>query len=639
MAAALSGPSLAGDLSQEWPTNGHDKGDMRFSPLTQVTPADVGQLRQAWVFHMRPAWLDNPAANPPTLGRGGRGRGGPVAPGGRGYYLTSEMTPLVVHGLMLLATPYRRVTAIDAVTGQQVWAYDTPNNDGVATRGVEYWPGDVAAKNSKAGNRVIVATQSGKLIELDLKTGEPVKSFGKDGVLDTRTEDVMNGLPAAAYGYSSPPLVVNNVIVTGSRVQELPTLGAAGDIRGWDVATGKLLWTFHSVPRPGEVGHDTWGGDSWKQRSGVNVWTILAADPARDIVYAPFGAPSFDRWGGDRPGNNLFSDSVVAIRASTGKYLWHFQATHHDIWDVDMPVASLVEVKKGGKTIPGIAVMSKTSILFLLDRVTGKPIYDVRETPVPTDTDIPGENPSPTQPMSVTPPIAKLGWDPSDIASVTAAHRAYCEKFIADNKGVASKAFTPLRLDSAPVSFPGSLGGADWGGGSFDPKRGIFVINTNNLAHFSQQVKRPDGSYGMLHSYQYFWDPQTRMPCENPPWGQLSGIDVNTGQIKWQVPLGISENLPAGQQNTGRVNLGSPMLTASGLVFIGATDDQRFRAFDTATGKELWSVKLPGTASTGPVTYRGKDGRQYVAVVATGGNNAGAPVTSDQVVAFALPKK
>jgi len=641
MGGALCASALAADQATEWTTYGHDKGNGRFSPLTQVTPANVGQLQQAWVFHMRPAYLDNAVAYAQTqgAGRGGRapGRGarggapaGPPQPGGRGYYLTSEMTPLVANGLMILATPYRRVTAIDAVKGTQVWAYDTPNNDGVATRGVEYWAG---------GNRVIVATNSGKLIALDAKTGEPVKGFGTNGVLETRTPEILNGIPNAAFGYSSPPIVVNNVIVTGGRVQEAPTLGAAGDIRGWDVRTGKLLWTFHSVPRPGEMGNDTWGNDSWKQRSGTNVWTVLAADPARDIVYAPLGAPTFDRWGGDRPGNNLFSNAIVAIKASTGKYLWHFQAVHHDIWDVDLPVATLVDVKKGGKTIPAILVMSKTTVLFILDRVTGKPVYDVREVPVPTATDIPDEKPSPTQPMSVTPPLGKLNWDPSDVSTVTAAHKAYCDKFIADNKGAPGRMYQPLRVDSAIVSFPGSLGGADWGGGSFDPRRGLFIINTNNLAHFSQQVKEPDGSYGMLHSYQYFWDPQTHMPCQNPPWGQLNAVDVNTGQIKWQVPLGISENLPAGQQNTGRVNLGNPTLTASGLTFIGATDDQRFRAFDTATGKELWSVKIPGTASTGPVTYRGRDGRQYVAVVATGGNNAGAPVTSDQVVAFALPKR
>jgi len=637
MTSAFFGPSLAADPSQEWPTIGHDKGNSRFSPLAQITAANVGKLQQAWVFHMRPAYLDNAAAYAQFQGAGrggraGRGRGPatPPAPGGRGYYLTSEMTPLVVHGLMILATPYRRVTAVDATTGQQVWAYDLPGGESVATRGVEYWA---------QGNRIIIATQGGKLIAIDARTGEAVKSFGKDGVLETKTPDVMNGLPDTAYGYSTPPIVVNDVIVTGSRVQETPTLGAAGDIRGWDVRTGKLLWTFHSVPRPGEKGNDTWGGDSWKQRSGVNTWTNLVADPARGIVYAPLGAPAFDRWGGDRPGNNLFSDSIVAIQASTGKYLWHFQAVHHDIWDVDMPVANLVEVKKGGKTIPGIAVMTKMAILFLLDRVTGKPIYDVREVPVPTETDMADEKPSPTQPMSVTPPIGKLSWDAGDVSNVTPEHRAYCEKFIADNKGVSAKMFQPLRVDSAPVSFPGSLGGADWGGAAFDPKTGIFVLKTNNLAHFSQQVKRPDGSYGMLHSYQYFWDPATRMPCQSGPWGQLTGVDVNTGQIKWQVPIGVSDNLPAGQQNTGRTGLGYPMTTAGGLTFIGATDDHRFRAFDTRTGKEVWTIELPGSAFTGPISYRGKDGRQYVAVVATGGDNAGAPLVTDQVIAYALPKK
>jgi quinoprotein glucose dehydrogenase len=616
-------PAVAADHAAEWPTHGHDAGNMRFSPLTQITPQNVGKLEKVWTFHMRPAYLDTPAANQGQAGPGGGGRRPP------GRFLSSEMTPLVVNGLMILATPYRRVTAVDAETGQQVWAYDTPNNDGVDTRGVEYWAG---------GNRVLVATQRGKIIALDAKTGEPVKSFGTGGILDTKTPDVLNGLSDAAYGYSSPPLVVNNVLVTGSRVQEMPILGAAGDVRGWDVRTGKLLWTFHSVPRPGEPGHDTWEGDSWKQRSGVNVWNVLLADPKRDIVYLPFGAPALDRWGGDRPGANLFSNSIVALNAKTGKYLWHFQAVHHDIWDVDLPVANLIEVRKGGKTIPGIVVMSKTTIMFMLDRVSGKPIYDVREEPVPADTDIPGEKPWPTQPMSVTPPIAKLSWDPSDVTSVTPEQKAYCEKFIADNKGAASKPYTPLRVDSAVVSFPGSLGGADWGGGAFDAKRGIYVINTNNLAHFSAQEKRPDGTYNMKNAYQYFWNPQTRMPCQNPPWGQLTGVDVNTGQIKWQVPLGISEDLPAGQQRTGRINLGNPMTTASGLTFIGATDDSMFRAFDTATGKELWSVKIAGTASNGPVTYRGKSGRQYVAVVATGGNNARAPTMSDEVVAFALPK-
>ena len=609
MGAALCLPLAAFAGPGDWPSYGHDAGGGRFSPLAQITPENVDRLQPAWTYHMNPT------------------------PGATAAAATT--TPLVADGLLYLGTPYGRVVALDATTGSQVWAYQLPAGDQPANRGIGYWPGDKAH-----APRIVFGSTGGRLIALDAGTGEPAKGFGENGVVDTKTPDILNGVPNAYYGYSAPPAIYRNLAIMGSRVQENPSKGASGDVRAWDIVTGKPAWRFHSIPRPGEKFHDTWDGDSWKQRSGVNVWNMMTVDAARGIAYLPFGAPTFDRYGGDHKGLNLFASSLVAVDAATGRYLWHFQVTHHDIWDFDLDTPPvLLEVKKDGKTIPGIAVMSKTAILFLLDRVTGKPIYDVKEMPVPTDTDIPDEKPSPTQPFSVTPPLGKLSWEANDISNVTPEHRAYCEKFIADNKGVAAKPFQPLRVDSSPVSFPGSLGGADWGGGSFDPKNGIFVINTNNLAHFTQQVKQPDGSYGMLHSYQYFWDPRTRMPCQGGVWGQLTGVDVNTGQIKWQVPLGISENLPAGQQNTGRVNLGNPMLTAGGLTFIGATDDLRFRAFDTRTGKEVWTVKIPGSASTGPVTYRGRDGRQYVAVVATGGNNAGAPVMSDQIIAYALPKK
>jgi len=329
----------------------------------------------------------------------------------------------------------------------------------------------------------------------------------------------------------------------------------------------------------------------------------------------------------------------VALDAKTGKYLWHFQTVHHDIWDLDLPSASLVEVKLGGKAIPAIAAMNKTSVLFLLDRVTGKPLFETKEVPVPTETDIPGEEPWPTQPMSVTPPLAKVTYQGGDVADVTPELKSFCEKLIADKHVVASAMFQPLRTDAAVASFPGSLGGVDWGGSAFDPQRGVLVANTNNLAALPTMIKSPDGSYGMKDGYLYFWKPDTRQPCNAPPWGQLSGVDVNTGKIKWQVPLGVSDDLPADKQHTGRVNLGNPMVTAGGLTFIGATDDARFRAFDTMTGAVLWEIKLPATASTGPVSYRGRDGRQYVAVVATGGNNAGVRPMADDVIAFALPDK
>ncbi len=596
---------------------------MRHSPLKQITPVNVDRLALAWTFHMRPVSLDVAAANP-QVATSERSR-----PDSR--YIGSEMTPLVVNGLMILATPYRRVVALDATSGRQVWAYDFFGKDAPATRGISYWPGSRAEKP-----RVIVSTRNGNLVALDVATGEPIKSFGTGGTIKLKTPDVLNGFPSAYFGFSSPVLVLGNVIVAGSRVQEAPTLGAAGDVRAFDVRTGKHLWTFHTIPQPGEAGFGTWEGDSWKRRSGVNVWTTIIGDEKRGIVYLPVAAPTFDRWGADRHGQNLFSDSIVAVNVKTGKYLWHFQTVHHDIWDLDLPSATLIAVKQAGKIIPAIAVMNKTAILFMLDRVTGQPLYEVREVPVPTDTDIPGEKPWPTQPISVTPPLAKVIYEQGDVANVTPELKSYCEKLIADKHVVASKLFQPLRTDSAVASFPGSLGGIDWGGAAFDPGRGLLVANTNNLAALPTMVSRPDGSYSMKDGYLYFWNPKTRQPCNAPPWGQFSAVDVNTGKIKWQVPLGVSDDLPIDRRNTGRVNLGNPMVTAGGLAFVGATDDSRFRAFETETGNLRWEAMLPATASSGPVSYRGKDGRQYIAIVATGGNNAGVPASADYVMAFAL---
>ena len=611
----------AADLSLEWPHHGHDTGSMRYSPLRQITPQNVDKLQKVWSFHMRPANVEVPAADP-RLAEGATSRRA-------SRFLQSEATPLVIDGKMIVGTPYGRIVALNSQTGVEIWTYQLPDGDVPAMRGVEYWP---------SGKRIVATTRSAKLIELSVETGKPVPGFGTNGVLDLKTPDVMNGHPDVLYSFSSPPLVIGDVIVTGSRVQEAPTFGASGDVRAWDVRTGKKLWTFHVIPQPGEPGHETWEGDSWKDRSGVNVWTAPIGDAERGIVYLPVGAPTFDRWGADRHGANLYGNAIVALNAKTGKYLWHFQTVHHDIWDLDLPAASLIEVKQGGKTVPGIAVMNKTAILFMLNRVTGKPLYEIKEVAVPTETDIPNEQVWPTQPMSVTPPLSKLTYDNSDLANVTPEHRAYCEKLAKDKTVTASKMFQPLRADSAVASFPGSLGGSDWGGAAFDPARGIYVANTNNLAALAQMVKRPDGSYGMKDGYAYFWNPATRQPCSAPPWGNLNAVDVNTGKILWQVTLGVSDDLPAGQQNTGRVNIGNPMITAGGLAFIGATDDNRFRAFDSANGKELWSFKLEGMANTGPVSYQGKDGRQYVAVIATGGNSAGVPATTDEITAFALPK-
>lgn len=618
IAACSSTPS-----SVEWPTYHHDAGGTRFSPLKQITPANVAKLQVAWTYHMRPAGPENQGP-PSDVGDG--------PPPRRGRFSASEATPLVVNGRMFVSTPYGRVVALDPENGRELWVYELPNHDQPATRGVEYWPGQ-----GKSEPAIFFGTRSGKLIGLAAATGKPIATFGDSGVVDMKTPEVMNGFPRAPLGMSSPPLIYKNLIITGSRVQETPTRGAAGDVRAWDARTGQLVWTFHTVPRPGELGHDTWEGDSWQNRSGVNVWTSLVLDEVRGIAYLPVGAPTFDRWGGDRKGANLFSDSIVAVEAASGKYLWHFQTVHHDIWDLDLPAATLVDVKKAGKTVAAIAVMNKTAILFLLDRVTGEPLYEVKEVPVPMDTDIPDESPWPTQPMPVAPPpLARVEFKMSDLANLTPEHRAFCEQLIKDKNIVESTLFQPLRGGSAVATFPGSLGGIDWGGGAFDPQLGYFIVNTNDLASPQQLAKRPDGSWGLKDGYVYFWNHETRLPCQQPPWGSLYAVDVSTGKIAWRSTLGVSDNLPDAMKNTGRVSAGGPIVTASGLTFIGGTDDRRIRAFDSRTGAELWTFKLPASIYATPITYRGKGGKQFVAAVNTGGF-AGDPVDSDTVTAFSLP--
>jgi quinoprotein glucose dehydrogenase len=623
LASALTSSCAVAPAPGDWPSYHRDAGGTRYSPLTQITPVNVSNLRPAWTYHMRPP--GSVAPSPPPSDSSDE------VPMRRERFAVSEATPIVVDNVMYLPTPYGRVVALDADSGTERWAYELPNHDQPATRGVEYWPGVEGARPA-----IIVGTRSGKLISLDAATGTPAAGFGKDGIVDMKTAEIMNGNPRAPLGMSSPPLVYRNLIITGSRVQEIPARGAAGDVRAWDARTGNLVWTFHSVPRPGEIGHDTWEGDSWQNRSGTNVWTSLVLDEARGIVYLPFGAPTFDRWGGDRHGANLFSSSIVAVEAATGKYLWHFQTVHHDIWDLDLPAATLTDVKRNGRTIPAIAVMNKSGLLFLLDRVSGKPLYEVKEVPVPTDTDIPGEAPWPTQPMPVVPPpLTRLSFSMDEIANVTPEHRAFCERLIQEKNIVASKAFQPLRADSAVASFPGSLGGVDWGGAAFDPQLGYYIVNINELASPQQLALRPDGSWNLKEGYVYFWDPESRLPCHKPPWGNLVAVNVNTGEIAWRSVLGVSDNLPEAVKNTGRPSAGGPIATASGLIFIGATDDRRIRAFDSKTGAELWTHQLPASIYGTPITYLGRSGKQYVAAVNTGGF-VGSPTESDTVTTFAL---
>jgi len=587
-------------LAEDWRSYGHDYGDSRHSPLAQITPSNVSTLNPVWTFHMRT----------PDSTRG---------------FSSSEDTPIVVKGVMYVSTPYGRVVALDAATGMERWAYQVPGNDQPATRGVSYWPG--------RRPEIVFGTRRGLLIALHADNGAPVESFGKNGVLDLHSDAVMQGDPKAALGVTSAPVIFKNLIITGSRVQETPQQGASGQVRAFDATTGREVWHFNGVPQPGERFHDSWDGDSWIRRSGVNVWAGLTLDAQRGIAYLPFAAPTFDQSGNDRKGPSLFSNSLVAVNAATGKYLWHFQALHHDLWDYDLPLTTLVDVKKNGRTVPAVAVMSKASLLFLLDRVTGKPIYPIEEKPVPTDTDMVGEQPSPTQPMSVTPPLGRTSFTMSELSNLTPQQKAGCDKIIKDMHIVDGRYLQPQRADSGVARFPGSWGGIDWSHAAFDPASSYYILNTSNMGSPEVMVRKTDGTYDMRDGYQWFWDKSSRMPCQVPPWGNLWAVDVNTGGIVWQSILGVTDGLA--DPNTGRPNVGGPIVTGGGLIFIGATDDRRLRAFDLKTGKELWTYRLPASLYGTPMTYSVR-GKQYVAAVITGGfwgERAGA----DDVTAFALP--
>ena len=584
---ALAAHQSASDVPGNWPMPGRDPGGTRYSPLTQITPANVSQLKVAWVYHMKPA--------------------------GSTSLHPSEDQPLVVGPTMYVVTPYSRVVALDSATGREQWVFQIPDGDQASVRGANYWPG-----GEGAGPAIIFGTRRGRMYSISAVTGQLNPEFGDHGMVDLKTPEVMTTGKEKSYILPSPPLIYKNLVITGSGPGEGPGglnggPGPAGDTRAWDARTGKLVWTFHSVPRPGEVGHDTWTDDSWKDRSGVNVWGYMTVDVARGILYMPFGAPNNDRVGVDRPGNNLFANSLVAVNADTGKLLWYFQVVHHDIWDLDLETPpTLFDVRHNGKTIPAVATVNKNALMFILNRVTGKPIYGVEERPVP-QSNVPGEQTSPTQPFPLLPePLAQNTLSRDHLYQDTPEHKAWCEQYVDSNNMLLGKVpYTPTALDRYTVTLPGTQGGVNYYGGAFDPRLGLFVVNVNNLGQPMRIIRNPDGSYsnsGPLAGIVRFWNPSNHLPCTPTPWGQLVAVDVNTGKIAWRTTLGVTDILPPGKQNTGRPGLGGAIVTAGGLTFVGATDDARFRAFDTKTGKELWTVKLPASAESTPITTRMRKG-------------------------------
>ncbi|HEY6341379.1 MAG TPA: PQQ-binding-like beta-propeller repeat protein [Bryobacteraceae bacterium] len=441
-------------------------------------------------------------------------------------------------------------------------------------------------------------------------------------------------------------MIYKNVVVVGANTPA-GALATAGNARAFDARTGAKLWEFSSVAQPGQPGHDTWEGDSWKDRSGVNAWPFyFTVDERRNLVYLPLASPTSDFYGGDRKGANLYGNSVVAVDVETGKYKWHFQTIHHDLWDHDPPVPPMLfDVVRGRTTVPALALTTKSGYMYILNRETGQPIFGVEERPVP-ESDVPGEQAFPTQPFPVKPPpIARNSYRQEDLVTAedtTAEHVQACRELIEKNGGANNAGpFTTwaFRAEGAPVKsalvFPGGLGGANWGGIAWDPNsRYAFVVSQDDGALGWMEKTRDGATYdratldGAGPGRGNF---EVRLggvawPCQKPPWGRLTAVNTATGDFAWQIPLGITEGLPEAKQNTGRPALAGAMVTAGGVLFVGATDDNRFRAFEAKTGKQLWVTKLERRANADPITYRGRDGKQYVAIVA-----------SDTLIAFALP--
>ena len=630
-APAARAPTVA---PGDWPLINRDLNANRYSPLTEISTANVASLPSSWTYQL----------------------------GGN-----STAVPIVVGGVMYM--PSRdRVVALDGDTGALVWEYVLPapppppagaapppgpggGPDGggptASTRGVSYWPGD-----GTTGARILFMSRA-NLIALDATTGTPAAGFGTAGAVDV-------GIP-----YGGTPTVFDNVAIIGAASGELPQ-GPAGNPRAFDVRTGAKLWEFQTVPRAGEPFNETWG-NGWEGRGGTNMWGFAApVDAERGIAYLPIAGPAANYYGGDRPGNNAFANSIVAVDARTGQYRWHFQTVHHDLWDIDMPSAGgLFELDRNGTRVPAIAHVGKSAYFYVLDRTTGQPLHEVRETPVPQG-DVPTEWYSPTQPIPTRPPpLARVSFSEADLVrpeDTTPEHAAACRAFMERSGGFYNAGpFTPFMYkapDAPPkstIQFPGGTGGVNWGGVAVDPTSGLVYATSHDGALVGWvQDKDPNVTYSFeapLSKQPYdrasingvgpfftFSAPLSGQyndngqgvgpgaPCQRPPWGKLVAVNAHTGEIAWESVLGLNLALPEGKRLVGSAGSAGPSVTAGGLVFVGATSDRLFRAFDARTGTELWSATLENNANANPMSYAGRSGKQRVAIVA-----------GDTINVFALP--
>ncbi|MBT5718959.1 MAG: PQQ-binding-like beta-propeller repeat protein [Gammaproteobacteria bacterium] len=573
-----------------------------FSPLQQINQGNVTRLQGVWSYSLLASAL-NADENP-------------RAP-------NSQATPIVVDGVMYLPAA-DRVIALDPVSGEELWTHRVTES-AASRRGVSYWPGDNSSRPR------ILYTAGRRLVALDAATGELASEFGESGEIDMQ-------IP-----YNSVAMVFENTVVVGANTPR-GAAGGIGNARAFDARNGEKVWEFESVPQPGSLGHDTWEGDSWQGRLGANAWPFyFTVDEQRGLIYLPLASPIPFGYGGDRAGNNLFSNSLVAVDIRSGEYRWHFQTIHHDLWDHDPPAPpALFDIDKDGVSIPALGLTTKSGYLYLLNRETGEPIFDIEELPMPAS-DVPGEETSPTQPIPSNPPaLARVSFDASDLVTAndtSAEHAAACSELLASTGGIVNQGpFTPWAYrpngagDRTTLLFPGLTGGPNWGGVSFDPATKYAFVFSGDIGSFGWVEESEEGAeYPMQRrgprpgNFQVNIDGM-QLPCQKPPWGTLSAVDTSTGNIAWQRAVGVSDVLPQGKQATGRPGRAAALVTAGDLLFIAATDDNRLRALDTATGNQLWETSLPKRGNANPMTYLGADGNQYVVISAT-----------DSIEAFRLP--
>ncbi|HVA62800.1 MAG TPA: PQQ-binding-like beta-propeller repeat protein [Terriglobales bacterium] len=611
LAAAILAGAVLLSAQANWPNPGNDPGGMKYSTLAQITPANVHRLVKAWTYD--------------TGEHGG---------GFRGW----EVTPLVINGVMYFSTMDGKLTALNAATGAPLWTFDakavSPTSR-FAARGISYWPGDAQMPAA-----IVAATSDGYLIQVDLKTGKLAERDGQPWVVDLRMKKYGNFYPTAAM-----PAIYKNLAIVIPETGEQGRYGHPGDPRAFNLDTGKQVWRFHTVPRPGEPNFGTWGANGWQDRLGPGGWVPMTVDTVRGLVFIPLGNATDQNYGGSRPGTDLYSTSLICLNAETGKLVWYQQLTHHDIFDYDVNAPpTLIEVRQNGKEVPAVAQSLKQGLLYIFNRLTGESLFGMEERPAPA-TDAPGDSASPIQPFPQKPlPISRLAMTRDQVSRISPAATKSCEAQY--DKAVQEGPDTPYLMEPS-LTFPSSEGGGSWSGASFDPALGYIFVNTRDLGTMAQLF--PTLSSGVLPSYAKrkipFNDPEG-YPCSAPPWGELMAINASTGDFVWRVPLGEYKQLTArGVPITGTANAGGPIVTAGGVLFIGSTADYEFRAFDPKTGKQIWSTPLENMAIATPMTYLA-DGHQYVATVEGGGLEAFAQpaLTAAErrakpvlVVAYALP--